>query len=401
MKVLVVAPYISFVYGGTARVVKDLAGALGRQNTHVDIVTTNASGSNTLNVPFGQWVSEACFRVQYFSCWHRYDLVCSASMLRWLHWHISDYDVVHTHTLFSPMLSWVHRLCQSRRVPYLMTPHGMLEPWALAHKPKKKAFYFRWIEKDALTKASAIHVLTQGEADGLAAMGLNNTVLLPNGIDAQSLGCNAKPELFYRYFPEAKGKKIILFMSRIDPKKGLDLLARAFAKVRTEFPCAHLIIAGPDSVGYGVKVQRYFDEVGCLDAVTFTGMLTGELKQSALNVSSLFTLPSYSEGFSISVLEAMACGLPCVITTGCNFPEADAAGAAQVVAVDSRAIAQALINCLANWPRAKAMGDRARKLVLEHYTCDKVAVRLLATYTAILGHSGDETSQLVSDEIAN
>lgn len=384
MKVLVVAPYVSFVYGGTARVVRDLAYALGKQNIHVDVVTTNASGGHSLDVPLEQWVIDTHFRVQYFPCWHRYDLVVSLGLLRWLEQHIGNYDLVHTHTLFSPLLSWLYRLCWIRGIPYLMTPHGMLEPWALAHKPTKKAFYLKLVEKKALAKASAVHVLTHSEAKSLAAMGLKNTVLLPNGIDAQALPGLSNPELFYQHFPEAKGKTLILFMSRLDPKKGLDLLAGAFAKARAKFPHTHLAIAGPDSVGYRVKVEQCFADAGCLDAVTFTGMLTGDLKQAALSVSSIFTLPSYSEGFSISVLEAMAASLPCIITTGCNFPEAAEAGAAQVVAIDSEAIAQALVNCLSDWPGAQAMGDRARRFVLDHYTCDQIATRLIAVYKAIL-----------------
>ncbi|MBE9158401.1 glycosyltransferase [Nodosilinea sp. LEGE 06152] len=384
MKVLLVVPYISFVYGGTARVVRDLACALGQQSIHVDIVTTNANDGNTLDVPFEQWVIETRFRIQYFPCWHRYDLVFSLSLLKWLNQHVNDYDLVHTHTLFSPMLSRLHRLCWSRSIPYLMTPHGMLEPWALAHKSKKKAFYLQMVEKNALSKASAIQVLTHSEAKNLAAMGLKNMALLPNGIDVKALPCPFGSELFYQHFPEAKGKILILFMSRLDPKKGLDLLAKAFAKARAKFPNIHLAIAGPDSVGYSAKVKKYFADVSCLDAVTFTGMLTGELKQAALNVSSIFTLPSYSEGFSISVLEAMASGLPCIITTGCNFPEAAEAGVAQVVAIDSEAIAQALINCLSDWSSAKAVGARARKFILDNYTCDKIAVRLIAVYAAIL-----------------
>ncbi|HZG39964.1 MAG TPA: glycosyltransferase, partial [Nodosilinea sp.] len=122
----------------------------------------------------------------------------------------------------------------------------------------------------------------------------------------------------------------------------------------------------------------------CPDAVTFTGMLTGELKYSALAAVNLYVAPSYSEGFSMSVLEAMASGLPCVITTGCNFPDAARANAAKVVDIQADAIAKALIECLSDPLAAKTMGDRARHLVLNHYTWDRVAAQLIEVYTAIL-----------------
>ncbi|HZG39907.1 MAG TPA: glycosyltransferase, partial [Nodosilinea sp.] len=122
----------------------------------------------------------------------------------------------------------------------------------------------------------------------------------------------------------------------------------------------------------------------CPDAVTFTGMLTGELKYSALAAVNLYVAPSYSEGFSMSVLEAMASSLPCVITTGCNFPEAARANAAKVVNIQAEAIAKALIECLSDPLAAKAMGDRARQLVLNNYTWDRVAAQLINVYTAIL-----------------
>ena len=113
-------------------------------------------------------------------------------------------------------------------------------------------------------------------------------------------------------------------------------------------------------------------------------MLSGQLKYSALAAANLYVSPSYSEGFSMSVLEGMASGLPCVITTGCNFPEAAAAQAAYVVDINSESISQALIQCLANPQAAKAMGERARQLIFSDYTWDSIAKKMIAVYEAIL-----------------
>ncbi|NET52430.1 MAG: glycosyltransferase, partial [Merismopedia sp. SIO2A8] len=124
--------------------------------------------------------------------------------------------------------------------------------------------------------------------------------------------------------------------------------------------------------------------LACLNSVTFTGMLTGQLKYAALAAANLYVAPSYSEGFSMSVLEGMASGLPCVITKGCNFPEAAAANAAHVVDIKSEAITNALIECLNNPQQAKAMGDRAHKLILEKYTWEQVATKMHKVYTTLV-----------------
>jgi len=112
-------------------------------------------------------------------------------------------------------------------------------------------------------------------------------------------------------------------------------------------------------------------------------MLAGSLKYAALAAASVYVAPSYSEGFSMSVLEGMAAGLPCVITTGCNFPEAAMAQAAHVVKIDADEITRALIQCLSHPQQAKEMGDRARQLIFEHYTWERIAAKMIEVYTAI------------------
>ena len=173
-------------------------------------------------------------------------------------------------------------------------------------------------------------------------------------------------------------------MARIHPKKGLDLLAPAFARAYQRLPNVHLVVAGPDSSGFASTANNYFMQAGCIGAVTFTGMLTGTLKSSVLAASSIYVAPSYSEGFSMSVLEGMATGLPCIITTGCNFPEAAANNTAKVVGINEEQIGDALIELLESPLTAKKMGDRASKFIRENYTWDKIAIKLIDVYQEIL-----------------
>nr|WP_315871113.1 glycosyltransferase [Trichocoleus desertorum] len=384
MKILMISPYMGSIYGGTSKVVKDLAQELGNLGITVDIITTNANGSDRLDVPLNIWMQENYYRVQYFPCWHRYDFIVSQSLIAWLFNHVVDYDLVHTNTVFSPLVSLTHWICNLRKVPYLITPHGMLEPWALSYKAWKKRFYYALFEKPVLQQTSAIHVLANSEADNLQSLGFQQAVVVPNGIHRQEFETLPDPEIFYQQFPTTVNKTIILFLGRIDPKKGLDLLAPAFAKVHQQFPHTHLVIAGPDSIGFLPIAQSYFEQAGVLESVTFADMLTGCLKYAALAAASLYVSPSYSEGFSMSVLEGLASGVPCVITTGCNFPEAARADAACVVDIDVDSIANALLKCLGDSRQAREMGDRARQFIFQNYTWDVAARKLLQVYTAIL-----------------
>lgn len=385
MKILIVTPAVGLIYGGPSKIVLELAQGLGSHGISVDIVTTNANGSTNLDVPLHTWLTEKFYRIKYFSHWSLSDYKISLSLTSWLFQYVTDYNLIHTNALFSYPVLPAHWACQIHQVPYIVTPHGMLEPWALSYKAWKKRLYYTLFEKPTLQNAKAIQITGSPEVNSVKSLGIETPLIfVPNGIHPQDFETIPDPELFYQTFPVTRNKTLILFLGRVDPKKGLDLLAVAFAKVHAQFPQTHLIIAGPDNTGFLPTAQSYFTGAGCLDTVTFTGMLAGSIKYAALAAASIYVAPSYSEGFSISVLEGMASGLPCVITTGCNFPEAAAAQAAHVVNIDADEIANAIIQCLSNPQQAKAMGDRARQLILEKYTWDRIASNLFEVYTAIL-----------------
>lgn len=385
MKILIVIPALGSIYGGPSKIALELADALSQQSVQVDIVATNANGNTNLDVPIKTWVPTQAYRIQYFSHWGLGDYKISGSLTQWLFQHIKDYDIVHTIALFSYPIAITHWLCQRHNIPYIMNPQGMLEPWALAYKLWKKCLFYALFEKIALQNASALHMLSAAEAQCIKTLHIQTpTVIVANGLHRSDYTNLPNPVLFHQVFPGLEHKNIILFLGRIDPKKGLDLLAPAFAKVLDHFPTAHLVIAGPDNIGFLPTVQSYFEKAQCFHAVTFTGMLTGDLKKAALAAAQVYVAPSYSEGFSISVLEGMASGLPCIITTGCNFPEAATAQAAYVVDINSESIAHALIQCLANPQAAQEMGQQARQLIFSDYTWDSIAKKMIRVYEAIL-----------------
>lgn len=385
MNILIVIPALGNVYGGPSKSTVELAQTIGSRGVSVDIVATNANGDRTLDVPLHTWIQEKYYRIQYFHYWNLLDYKLTFSLTTWLFQNVSNYDLVHTNAIFSYPVLPAYWACKLRRVPYIITPHGMLEPWALAYKSWKKKLYFNLLEKPALQNASAVQMLASTEAERIQELNLKTPlVIVSNGIHCSNFEKLPDVELFYQHFPQTRNKKLILFLGRIDPKKGLDLLANAFAKVREQFPHTHLIIAGPDNIGFLSTAKSYFVYSNCYEAVTFTGMLTGSIKYAALAAANIYVAPSYSEGFSISVLEGMAAGLPCVMTVACNFPEAALAQAARVVNIDANEIANALIQYLTNPQQALEIGNRARQLIFNHYTWEQIATKMIEVYTKII-----------------
>lgn len=385
MKLLVVVPSLGAVYGGPSKSVIELAQALGKSGINVDLVSTNANGNDSLSEPTNVWIQKDSYRVQVFPCKTIGDYKLSFSITKWLFQHIKDYDLVQTNAIFSIPNLPAYLACNWHATPYVVIPRGMLEPWALSYKAGKKKIYYSLFEKPALQRASALQMLASTEAQQIQSLNLQTPLVIsPNGIHYQDFETLTTSHIFYNHFPNIKNKKLILFLGRIDPKKGLDLLATAFGKIKPQFPNVHLVVAGPDNIGFLPTAQQYFADNHCLESVTFTGILTGPMKYSALAAADYYIAPSYSEGFSMSVLEGMAAGLPCIITTGCNFPEAANASAAHVVDIDADAIAHALVTCLKKPDAAIAMGQRARQFIFQHYTWEQIANNLHDVYQKIL-----------------
>jgi glycosyltransferase involved in cell wall biosynthesis len=389
MKILVVTPYCAPVYGGPSKSVDELVQGMASLGIEVDLITTVAGFSDPTTVSLNQWVHHDKYRTMYFKCWYQNDFIISVSLIQWLVKNISRYDIVQTHTIFAPLISFVQRICMVYRIPYVVNPHGMLEPWALSYKSWKKKPYLNHVEIPALRRAAIIRTLTSFESLQVKSLTLNkNVVVVPNGINFQHFADLPCPEIFFAEFPRTRNKINILFLGRIDPKKGLDLLAQSFSKVHAKFPQTHLIIAGSDNTGsFLSKAQKFFEDQNCLNSVTFTGLLSGKLKYSVLAAANLYVAPSYSEGFSISVLEGMAAGLPCIITKGCNFPEAESYRAACIIDSNADALTDALMKYLSTPEMAKIMGERARHFVFKNYTWEECARKMIQVSTEFLEDS--------------
>jgi poly(glycerol-phosphate) alpha-glucosyltransferase len=260
----------------------------------------------------------------------------------------------------------------------------MVEPWALKNSRWKKWVVWRLFERAHLSEAACLHALCEAERGDIRALGLTNPIaVIPNGVDLppdlQSQPADPAPA-------EWRGRKVMLFLSRVHPKKGLVQLVRAWAALHRKADGWVLAIAGPPQGGHDVEIQRLVDELALGDTVRQVGPQYGEDKNAWLRRACAFVLPSFSEGMPVAVLEALAYGLPVLLTPHCNLPEAVAAGAAFAVALRPDDIAEGLQQVLGmSDSERKAMGARGRSLVERKYTWPRIALQMAEVYKWVLG----------------
>lgn len=304
----------------------------------------------------------------------------SSSARRQLHDAISDADVVHLHGLWEPLIRTAAIDAHARRKPYLLTPHGMLDPWSLAQRRMKKRLALALVFRRVLNNAACLHLLNDDEARLLAPLGLTApTIVVPNGIFIEEIDPLPGAGAFRRTHAELQDHPFILFLSRLHHKKGLDILAAAFAMVAGEMPDLQLVIAGPDEGARSDFEQRVRDS-GLDRRVHVIGPIWGRDKYAAMVDATCFCLPSRQEGFSMAITEALACRLPVVISENCHFPEVAEHRAGVVTTLDAARIADGLRTVLADSARGRAMGESGRRLVQERFTWPTIAQRMVSAY---------------------
>ena len=286
---------------------------------------------------------------------------------------------IHIHGLWEQSTIAAVRAARALGKPYVLSAHGMLERWALKNKRVKKAIYAALVERENVNGAACLHALTHAEAEDYRRFGSRCPIaVIPNGVDVPQY---IDPELFLATFPLLRGKRIVLFLGRIHFKKGLDILVESWATLARKWPEAQLVLAGPDFEETRAKIEALVAGHGITERVLFTGMLRDENKWSALAAAECFVLPSYSEGLSVSNLEAMGAGLPVIVTEQCNLPEVARFGTGWVVKSTSKEVAASLDEFLRN-PQSinRQMGDRGRLLVQQHYNWSSVAIKMSEVY---------------------
>ncbi len=383
MRVLHVSAYFApaFSYGGPPRSLLGLCRGLRGAGVEVEVFTTTANGATDLPASPPEGDRFEGVPVRYFPLSVPRRLFRARGLPAALESSVDRYDLVHSHGLWN-LPAWTAARCaRRRRVPYVLSPHGMLDTGSMAHRAYRKRLAYSLLDAKNVAGAALLHATSRAEAQSLARRApAVPIVVLPNGVDARPVEAPARGA-FRRSLGLPETAPLIVFLGRVHPIKRLDLLAAAFDRIRVVHPGAHLVIAGPDEGGHRRRVEPRFAQAGA--SVHWTGELSEPAKWTLLADAGVLVMCSQSESFGRSVAEALAAGVPVVVTRTCPWDEVETAGCGFWVPQSSEAIARAVLDLLADPTRARIMGDRGRALARAKYSWDSIARDMARRYEAV------------------
>lgn len=297
----------------------------------------------------------------------------SARMAQWLLHAVPDYDVVHIHALFNSLSSSAAWISKRTGVPYIIRPLGTLSPYTFQNRRRlMKRAYFQLLDKPAIEGAYSLHFTAPQEAEKASRLklGVRGTIIpLPFRGDHSA--------------PDRSGNSPeILFLARLHPVKGLDLLLPAFARVQVALPSAQLVIAGSGTPSFERWLKSEASALGISEKVRFTGFVDGEEKRHLLRRAAVFCLPSYQENFGVAVVEALGVGLPVVITRSVDlWPSVEKFRSGIVTESSVAQLAEALLQLLTDQQMRSDMGANGIRQVKELYSYNSVGEQLCSLYS--------------------
>jgi glycosyltransferase involved in cell wall biosynthesis len=428
MRILQIIPSISLVYGGPSQMVLGLSAALASQGIDVTIITTDSNGDigqDPLDVPLNLPIKQNGYEIIYFRCspFRRYKF--SLSLLQWLNENARQFDLAHIHALFSPVTTFAATIARGHKLPYIIRPCGMLDPADLQKKKFLKQIYAAILERPNLAGAAAIHFTTKQEAKISERFGLHSTGKMPVPQDSRdkmpvpqdSTGSMPVPQDFLPldstgkmpvpqdfcpqdlviplgvtadFYPKILPDSeipIILFMSRIEPKKGLELLIPALESILADGIKFNFVLAGsnPQDADYETQIKVQINKSILGQFTTITGFVSGNSKAEILRKADLFVLPSYYENFGIAVAEAMAAGVPVVISDRVYIcDDIQQAEAGWVAPLEVGDLANSIKSALLNPEERKRRGLNGKEYAEKHYNWEDLARQTIDAYQQIL-----------------
>ncbi|MEM1088972.1 MAG: glycosyltransferase [Pseudomonadota bacterium] len=393
MRVLHVIPSIAPCRGGPSAAVAPMISALREADVDSALLTTNDNGPANSDIPLGDWFEYQDVPVLAFPRnlkgmrWYDEHIVAPGA-LDWLRENGAQWDLVHVHAVFSYLSSQAMRWARLASRPYLCRPLGQLCLWSLGQKSTRKRVYLRLLEKANLEAADRVHFTSRQEQLECQQAGLSvRGLVVPHGIN---LPVVRSPETDHKCVEpkasnDAEAMKSILFLGRLDRKKGLERLLAAFSQVAASLPGAVLTVAGSGDASYVTNLRTRADELELGDRVRFVGWVQGAEKHALLESADLFVLPSYSENFGVAVLEALSYGLPVLVSEAVALAaEVDEAGAGLVVSGSEPSIADGLLKLGKDFGLRRRMSSAGRQLAGERFSWPGVARQLKTHYQQIL-----------------
>jgi glycosyltransferase involved in cell wall biosynthesis len=375
MRVLHVIPSVAERSGGPATAIVPMCRALREAGTDVLLVTTNegVKQSDADHLADYKSVPARFFPVQLGGSF-KY----SRPLATWMNNNAHDFDVVHVHAVFNHASIAAAGACRNAAVPYVLRPLGTLDPWSMKQKPVRKRVFWFVSGRKMLERSAAVHYTAQAEKEATEGfLRLNHGRVIPLGVEA---GDATQSDGLAQWFPALANQRYVLFLSRLDPKKGLDVLIEAFVSLvrRPEFGAWCLVIAGDGPREYVATLK---EKAANSHRIVFTGWVEGEAKEALLRNAALVALPSRQENFGFSAMEAMARGVPVLLTPQVNLaPEIEVSRAGWIV--EREDLTAGLAAALAN------KGERARRgkaahVFAQRYSWEKTAADLIDLYEEV------------------
>lgn len=375
MRVLHVIPSVAERSGGPATAIAPMCRALQQHGVEVLLITTDAGMHDAIKHGDYKGVPAIFFPSQLGESF-KY----SRPLTSWLNSHIHEFELAHIHAVFNHSSIAAAHICRKAGVPYVVRPLGTLEPWSMTQKSIRKRVFWQVAGKAMLRRAAAIHYTTDGEKLSTESLlGLNHGKVIGLGVEMNSCA-NGKLE---QHFPILAEQPYALVMSRLHPKKGLDVLIDAFLSLgqQEKFARWRLVIAGDGPADYVLKLKGI---AASSERILFTGWLDGEQKDAVLGSASLLVLPSRQENFGMCVMEALSRSVPVLVSPHVNLAEEIVlANAGWIATVDKDALTTRLAEALAD-DEERAVRGRAGKQLSRKYSWESAAKSLKELYVEVV-----------------
>jgi glycosyltransferase involved in cell wall biosynthesis len=297
-------------------------------------------------------------------------------------------DVVHIHGTWGYAFLKIAKTLRKINVPYVLRPFGTLDYWSMSQKALKKKLALALAFRRMINGAGAIQALNIHEHDSILRFGFTTPVrIIPNGVFLDEVDIETSPDEFRQSAEGLGDHPYLLFLSRLHYKKGLDILAEAWKIVSPHHPDLKLVVAGPREDDSIDDFTKRIEDAGLGDTVAIPGPVYGSRKTAAFRESIGFVLPSRQEGFSVAITEALALGIPAVITNECHFPEVGQENAGIVTELDHHSFAQGVLKLLTDPEQRTRMGNNAATLIRDRYTWPSIAAQSEQLYLELCGQN--------------